>query len=119
MVLIFRKNFGLASEAWDHADDCRCFRWTKSCEDGSNFTFYVRCFNVEEDVPLIRQMTGGKRLLLISDIRGVALTDEEHFDKAKDQELQWQAIQALQPESSLAPLPETYVQGEGRGARKL
>lgn len=52
---------------------------------------------------MIREMTNGKRLLMISDIRGVALTDDEHFDKVQDQEVQWQAIQALQPESSLVP----------------
>eukprot|EP00913_Durusdinium_trenchii_P016043 g15078.t2 len=80
--------------------------------DGSNFSFYVRCFNVEEDIPMIREMTNGKRLLMISDIRGVALTDDEHFDKVQDQEVQWQAIQALQPESSLVKfaLPHVWEQ---------
>ncbi|CAK9017627.1 unnamed protein product [Durusdinium trenchii] len=95
---------GSRSWVWNCAQ-----RWN---QDGSNFSFYVRCFNVEEDIPMIREMTNGKRLLMISDIRGVALTDDEHFDKVQDQEVQWQAIQALQPESSLVKfaLPHVWEQ---------
>jgi len=70
--------------------------------DGTNFTFYVRCFDIERDVVLVQEKLKGKRLLLISDIRGVAyMPDGEEFDYAADQELQWQAIQRLNPVSSL------------------
>merc|ERR1712232_40352 len=40
---------------------------------------------------------GGKRLLMISDIRGVALK----FDKGNDQDMQWRFVQSLRPVSSL------------------
>merc|ERR1712232_810520 len=74
-------------------------RWNA---DGTNFAFVVRCFNVEYDSPWILDQLNGKRLLLISDIRGANLfEDGVTFDKACDQNVQWQAIERLRPESSL------------------
>jgi len=70
--------------------------------DGSNFIFLVRCFDLEADINWIKEKFSGKRLLLISDIRGCNLKDGgTRFDTAADQELQWQAIQRLCPERSL------------------
>mmetsp|Transcript_35377 Transcript_35377/g.101620 ORF Transcript_35377/g.101620 Transcript_35377/m.101620 type:complete len:502 (-) Transcript_35377:33-1538(-) len=82
--------------------------------DGTDFTFHVRCFDADAEVSCIREAAKDKQLLLISDIRGVAVTQMDYgsvFDKATDQELQWKAIQALRPVSSLlkftAPNPRS------------
>lgn len=68
--------------------------------DGTNFTFHVRCFDFDNDVGWIRQMSQGKQLLLISDIRGIALFDGR-FDKVHDQDLQLRFVQCLSPVESL------------------
>merc|ERR1719230_1975969 len=63
--------------------------------DGTDFTFHVRCFEGTKDIPLIQEQIKGRRLLLISDIRGCArLEDGARLDIASDSELQWQAIAA-------------------------
>lgn len=78
--------------------------------DGTNFIFHVRCFDFENDTKRIRERFKGRQILLISDIRGVALLNENNdydganppcFDKAHDQDLQWKFIQCLRPVSSL------------------
>lgn len=70
--------------------------------DGSNFTFLIRCFEEDEDIGWMKEKLRGKRLLFISDIRGMNLVNHgTRFDKAHDQEVQWRAIQCLRPESSL------------------
>mmetsp|Transcript_120645 Transcript_120645/g.336647 ORF Transcript_120645/g.336647 Transcript_120645/m.336647 type:complete len:469 (+) Transcript_120645:79-1485(+) len=71
-------------------------------EDGTNFTFHVRCFDFDSDAAWIRERYRDRRLLLISDIRGIALLDDgKTFDKAHDQDLQWRTIQCLRPDRSL------------------
>lgn len=86
-------------------------------DDGTNFTFYVRCFELDSDVALIRQRLVGRRILLISDIRGDAYHGQAfHGNTARrydtkrhllatktegDQDLQWRAIQGLCPVGSL------------------
>merc|ERR1712187_985127 len=70
--------------------------------DGTNFTFHLRCFDFDTDISMIHRVIGEKKLLLISDIRGVVLLkDGMSFDKAEDQDLQWRAIRGLKPVSSL------------------
>jgi len=69
--------------------------------DGTHFTFLIRCLDVEKDPSWIREKTQGKKLLFISDIRGMNFKEDGHFDKEYDQEVQWQAIQRLQPIRSL------------------
>jgi len=70
--------------------------------DGSNFTFLLRCFDVDDDIDWMRERLQGKKLLFISDIRGVNLAEGgTRFDKQYDQEVQWKAIQRLRPERSL------------------
>jgi len=74
-------------------------RWN---DDGTNFWFFVRCFDFENDAAMIQEKTKDKKLLLISDIRGVNLcADSKHFDKAYDNDLQWRTIQCLRPVSSM------------------
>lgn len=74
-------------------------RWTA---DGTNFTFLIRCFDDEADVSWIRERIGSRRLLVISDIRGLSFQEDgKTFDKGRDQDIQWRAIQRLRPESSL------------------
>jgi hypothetical protein len=71
-------------------------------DDGTHFVFYVRCFDLETDISLVQEKTKGKKLLLISDIRGCALLDDgKGLDKMSDLEFQWEAIQRLRPVSSL------------------
>lgn len=84
-------------------------RWTN---DGTHFTFLVQCFHGEHDVVHIEERVKGKKLLLISDIRGIAFTDEGTFDKEHDQEIQWQAIKHLSPVSSLVKFtfPDSWTQ---------
>lgn len=81
--------------------------WSK---DGTNFIFHVRCFDFEEDTTWMQERFKGKQILLISDIRGVALLNEgnEHdsanppcFDKQSDQDLQWKFIKCLNPVASI------------------
>lgn len=72
--------------------------WTS---DGTNFAFHTRCFDFEKDAARIRDCHKGKRLLLISDIRGIALDKHGGFDKNRDQDLQRRFIQCLRPVSSL------------------
>mmetsp|Transcript_109827 Transcript_109827/g.309679 ORF Transcript_109827/g.309679 Transcript_109827/m.309679 type:complete len:524 (-) Transcript_109827:55-1626(-) len=81
--------------------------------DGTNFTFHVRCFDEEKDAAMIRERLEGRKMLLISDIRGVALLEDgSTFDKAHDQDVQWRVIQFLRPESSLVKftLPDSNEQ---------
>eukprot|EP00930_Biecheleria_cincta_P056602 TRINITY_DN42680_c0_g1_i1.p1 TRINITY_DN42680_c0_g1~~TRINITY_DN42680_c0_g1_i1.p1 ORF type:complete len:549 (-),score=70.37 TRINITY_DN42680_c0_g1_i1:37-1683(-) len=78
--------------------------------DGTNYIFHVRCFDPESDVHWMRERICGKKLLLISDIRGIFfLPDKSGFDKVLDQEVQWQAIRCLRPERSLVKftIPDT------------
>lgn len=88
--------------------------------DGTNFTFLVRCFEEDRDLGWIRDRIRGRRLLFISDIRGIFLKEDgRSFDKARDQDVQWRAIQCLRPERSLVKfnVPDwssefyTYVPG--------
>jgi hypothetical protein len=77
--------------------------------DGTNFRFYVRTFDVDNDIALIHEKMKGKKLLLISDIRGMALRQNgTTFDKGHDQDLQWKAIQRLRPVSSLLKFDSPY-----------
>lgn len=70
--------------------------------DGTNFTFLIKSFEPDTDVKWLNENLSGKRLLLISDIRGMNFADDGvSFDKARDQDIQMQAIQGLQPEHSL------------------
>mmetsp|Transcript_46935 Transcript_46935/g.132364 ORF Transcript_46935/g.132364 Transcript_46935/m.132364 type:complete len:496 (+) Transcript_46935:89-1576(+) len=78
--------------------------------DGTNFVFHVRCFDFEADAAWMRERFKGKQLLLISDIRGLALVNEENdpdgpnpprFDKGQDQDVQWKYIQCLKPVASI------------------
>lgn len=74
-------------------------RWSN---DGTNFTFLIRCFDDDTDVSWIHDKLRGKRLLVISDIRGMCfLKDGVTFDKRRDQDIQWRAIQRIRPEASL------------------
>lgn len=70
-------------------------------KDGTNYMFYVRCFELDKDVPWILESVGSKKLLLISDVRGVYLHGDGRFDKEFDQELQAEALKRLRPISSL------------------
>mmetsp|Transcript_124524 Transcript_124524/g.277828 ORF Transcript_124524/g.277828 Transcript_124524/m.277828 type:complete len:457 (-) Transcript_124524:62-1432(-) len=82
-------------------------------DDGTNYIFHLRCFDIENDVAMIREKAGGKKLLLISDIRGVALLEDgAKFDKAQDQDLQLQFIQQLHPVRSLVKFvtPDAWSQ---------
>lgn len=85
-------------------------------DDGTNFTFYVRCLDFENDVAMIREKCGDRKLLLISDIRGLARVNIGEnltkFDKAHDQEEQWEAIKALRPVSSIVKftIPDPWTQ---------
>lgn len=73
-------------------------RWT---EDGTDFTFLTRCLEFEHDISWIREKIQDRKLLLISDIRGMSFKEDGHFDKEHDQEVQWDAIQRLRPIRSL------------------
>lgn len=77
-------------------------RWNN---DGTNFTFLMRCFELEKDSTWILEKFQGKKLLLISDTRGITVTNGEtsgvSSDKKTDQHVQWQAVQRLRPERSL------------------
>mmetsp|Transcript_79192 Transcript_79192/g.220156 ORF Transcript_79192/g.220156 Transcript_79192/m.220156 type:complete len:470 (-) Transcript_79192:37-1446(-) len=108
---------GLSVIAFDPFDDHRSDKkdalrnaklWN---DDGTGFLFEVRCF-VESDVAWIRERLEGKKLVLISDIRGVAFLEDGSFDKGHDQDLQWRAIELLRPESSLVKFaaPDTNAQ---------
>lgn len=88
-------------------------RANEMSNDGTNFTFNVRCFDPEQDTPEIELARAGKKLLLISDIRGMALLEDNwSLDKASDQDLQWRAIKSLKPVSSVVkfvvPTPAQY-----------
>merc|ERR1712226_799383 len=91
---------------FDPYDDFRCDREdavhnaNKWNEDGTNFILEVRCYE-DKDVPMIKKWVGTKRLLFISDIRGVQFDAFGYFDKDFDQDLQWRAIQQLEPEHSI------------------
>lgn len=83
--------------------------------DGTHFLFLVRCFDEDKDITWVKERLAGKRLLLISDIRGMNFHDDgATFDKARDQDIQWKAIQRLHPERSLVkftvpdPLADSY-----------
>lgn len=80
--------------------------------DGTDFTYYVRCFDVEQDIGLVANHTKGRKVLLISDIRGVAMKPKGGFDIQHDMDLQWAAIKSLRPVSSLVKFdaPDSYVQ---------
>lgn len=73
----------------------------KWCADGTNFEFYVRCFDDDKDPSWILEKHKGKKFLVISDIRGVALDDKGEFDKHNDNDVQWRAIQNLRPIESI------------------
>lgn len=93
-------------------------RWS---EDGTNFTFVMRCFT-EDECDWIRERTQGKKLLLISDIRGMHFKEghdkpvetglDQKFDKDFDNQLQLKAIRILCPESSLVKfaIPDVHTQ---------
>eukprot|EP00929_Paragymnodinium_shiwhaense_P007358 TRINITY_DN111262_c0_g1_i1.p1 TRINITY_DN111262_c0_g1~~TRINITY_DN111262_c0_g1_i1.p1 ORF type:complete len:503 (+),score=43.51 TRINITY_DN111262_c0_g1_i1:120-1628(+) len=74
--------------------------------DGTGFTFHVRCFDCDTEVPLIKAAQGDKKLLLISDIRGINLLtprrpDDKAFDKQKDMDIQLEGVRRLNPVSSI------------------
>lgn len=73
----------------------------KWSEDGTNFFFSISCFDPDTDLEWMKEKIGSRKVLLISDIRGVAMTKDGHFDKAYDNEIQWQAIKRLNPVRSL------------------
>lgn len=84
--------------------------------DGTDFTFLLKCFDAEKDSAWISEKYPGKKIILISDIRGIAFADGDkdgdNFDKEADNKLQWAAIQKLRPEKSLMKFscPRPYEQ---------
>eukprot|EP00928_Gymnodinium_smaydae_P029776 TRINITY_DN22330_c0_g1_i1.p1 TRINITY_DN22330_c0_g1~~TRINITY_DN22330_c0_g1_i1.p1 ORF type:complete len:494 (+),score=121.25 TRINITY_DN22330_c0_g1_i1:85-1566(+) len=88
-------------------------------EEGKNFSFHVRCFDLERDGELVREQARGKKLLFISDIRGCSFKENGAFDKGRDQDIQWQAIKLLRPEASMVkfdipnPQKELYEYAPG------
>lgn len=91
-------NFSGDKEACAKAFD----RWSN---DGTNFSCLLRSFDVGKDSDWVLEKCKGKKILLISDIRGIAFlngeTSGDYFDKQADQDLQLQAIHRLRPERSL------------------
>lgn len=86
--------------AGDRSDvDKRAQVWNN---DGTNYTFHLRCYDVDNDPDMIREQAAGRGVLLISDVRGVNLcNDGKTFDKSSDNDLQWQAIQGIRPVRSM------------------
>lgn len=74
--------------------------------DGSDFTYLMRCFDLEKDCEWIQEKLQGKKMLLITDVRGIAYLNGDSVcgtesDRSADMFLQWEAVKRLRPERSL------------------